>query len=83
MDVASRGGVCLWLHGHRHQPYFFDQPDWAPFPAICAGSGTEWGIWSYNEYTVEGLNLRAVRRAFDPVAHRFQDAQEFNVRLKG
>ena len=83
LAVAKLGGVCLWLHGHRHDPYFFDKPAWAPFPAICAGSGTEWGIWSYNEYTVEGTTLKAVRRAFDPASHRFQDAQEFHVRLPG
>ncbi len=83
LAVARTGGVCLWLHGHRHQPYYFEQPSWAPFPAICAGSGTEWGIWSYNEYTVEGMTLRAVRRAFDPQTHRFQDAQQFEVQLPG
>jgi 3',5'-cyclic AMP phosphodiesterase CpdA len=83
LAVAKAGGVCLWLHGHRHEPYFFEQPHWAPFPAICAGSGTEWGIWSYNEYTVGGTTLKAVRRAFDPETHRFQDAQAFEVPLPG
>jgi 3',5'-cyclic AMP phosphodiesterase CpdA len=81
LAIARSGGVSLWLHGHRHQPYYFDQPDWAPFPAICAGSGTEWGIWSYNEYTVGRDRVHAVRRAFDPKAHRFQDAQMFDVPL--
>jgi 3',5'-cyclic AMP phosphodiesterase CpdA len=83
LAVAKSGGVCLWLHGHRHEPYFFDRPHWAPFSAICAGSGTEWGIWSYNEYTVGGMTLKAVRRAFDPQTHGFQDAQKFEVRLPG
>jgi 3',5'-cyclic AMP phosphodiesterase CpdA len=83
LAVAKLGGVCLWLHGHRHDPYFFDQPAWAPFPAICAGSGTERGVWSYNEYIIDGASLKAVRRAFDPAADRFEDAQSFEVRLPG
>jgi 3',5'-cyclic AMP phosphodiesterase CpdA len=83
LAIAKAGGVCLWLHGHRHTPYFFDQPAWAPFPAICVGSGTQQDIWSYNEYTVEGTRLKVLRRAFDPAAGRFEDAQTFEVRLPG
>jgi 3',5'-cyclic AMP phosphodiesterase CpdA len=81
LEIARAGGVRLWLHGHRHSPYFFDQPAWAPFPAICAGSGTQTGIWSYNEYTVGETILKAVRRSFDPAANRFRDAETFEVRL--
>lgn len=79
--IAKSGGVCLWLHGHRHQPYFFDQPPWAPFPTICAGSGTQGGIWSYNEYAVEASGLRATRRVFDPEAGRFRDVETFELRF--
>ena len=82
LAIAQAGGVRLWLHGHRHSPYFFDQPAWALFPAICAGSGTHAGIWSYNEYTVDGPTLRAIRRAFDPATGRFGDVESFNVRLQ-
>jgi 3',5'-cyclic AMP phosphodiesterase CpdA len=81
LAAARTGGVCLWLHGHRHEPYFFDQPNWAPFPAICAGSGTQQDIWSYNEYTVHSDRLNVVRRTFDLTTLRFQDAQQFEVRL--
>jgi 3',5'-cyclic AMP phosphodiesterase CpdA len=81
LAIAEAGGIGLWLHGHRHTPYFFDRPDWAPFPTICVGSSTQRNIWSYNEYTVEGTLVRAVRRAFDPAANRFEDAQAFEVRL--
>jgi 3',5'-cyclic AMP phosphodiesterase CpdA len=83
LAVAKLGGVCLWLHGHRHDPYFFDQRAWAPFPAICAGSGTERGVWSYNEYTIDGPDLQGVRRAFDPALGRFVDTQAFDIRLPG
>jgi 3',5'-cyclic AMP phosphodiesterase CpdA len=81
LAIAKAGGVGLWLHGHRHTPYFFDRPTWAPFPAICAGSSTQQGIWSYNEYTVDGSSVRVARRVFDPAANRFEDAQTFDVRL--
>jgi 3',5'-cyclic AMP phosphodiesterase CpdA len=81
LAIAKAGGVGLWLHGHRHTPYFFDRPSWAPFPAICAGSSTQKGIWSYNEYTVEDSVVHAVRRVFDPAANRFDDAHAFDVRL--
>jgi 3',5'-cyclic AMP phosphodiesterase CpdA len=81
LQVARAGGIALWLHGHRHSPYVIDQPAWAPFPAICAGSGTQKGIWSYNEYTVAGETVHAVRRAFDPTAGRYRDMEEFRSRL--
>jgi 3',5'-cyclic AMP phosphodiesterase CpdA len=81
--VAAKGGVCLWLHGHRHEPYFFEQLPSVPFAAICAGTATEHGIWSYNEYTIDGNDFRAVRRAFDPESGTFKDAQEFVLFLPG
>ncbi len=82
LAVAKAGGVCLWLHGHRHEPYFFDTPTWAPFPTVCAGSGTQGGIWSYNEYTVDATGLRATRRVFDPDARQFRDVQTFAPALR-
>jgi 3',5'-cyclic AMP phosphodiesterase CpdA len=81
LAIAKEGGVRLWLHGHRHEPYYFDQPAWAPFPSICAGSGTQSGIWSYNEYSIEGPTLKAARRAFDAAAGGFRNVQEFEVPL--
>ncbi len=39
--VATRGGVGLWLHGHRHRPYFHQTRALVPFPVICAGSATQ------------------------------------------
>lgn len=83
LAVAAAGGVCLWLHGHRHEPYFFEQAPDAPFPAICAGAATQHGIWSYNEYTIDGASFRALRRAFNPDVGRFEDAQEFELTLPG
>jgi 3',5'-cyclic AMP phosphodiesterase CpdA len=81
LAIAREGGVCLWLHGHRHDPYVIDRPAWAPFPAICAGSGTQWGVGSYNEYTIDGTSLHGLRRAFDPATERFQDVERFDLQL--
>jgi 3',5'-cyclic AMP phosphodiesterase CpdA len=81
VEVATAGGVCLWLHGHRHGPYHLQRPPGAPFPAICAGSATQSGIWSYNEYTIEPGRLRALRRVFDDKRDDFSDREEFELEL--
>src|SRR5438270_371994 len=39
--VAERGGVVLWVHGHRHTPYHLTPPPLSPFPVVCAGSATQ------------------------------------------
>jgi 3',5'-cyclic AMP phosphodiesterase CpdA len=80
--VAAEGGVSLWLHGHRHRPYFLPESFAAPFPVICAGSATQTNIWVYNEYTIAGNSLRGVRRVFCPKEQLFQDKEEFELTLK-
>ena len=82
IDVAAAGGVCLWLHGHRHSFYWFQEPNWAPFPVICAGSATQTGLWSYGEYVIEGNRLQGLRRAFDPQTDAFRDRDRFELTLK-
>jgi 3',5'-cyclic AMP phosphodiesterase CpdA len=79
--VAVRGGVCLWLHGHRHGSYHHLQSRHAPFPVICAGSATQNGRWSYGEYTITGNHFQALRRVFDSDAGRFRDAATFEIEL--
>jgi 3',5'-cyclic AMP phosphodiesterase CpdA len=81
VDVAARGGVCLWLHGHRHGSYYHANPGQAPFPVICAGSATMRGCWSYQRYTIRGSHFTARRRAFDPRQGTFTDAGEFTLEL--
>jgi len=81
MDVAARGGVCLWLHGHRHGSYHNDNPGQAPFPVICAGSATQRGCWSYLRYDIAGNRLAALRREFDPQRGAFRDAETFALEL--
>jgi 3',5'-cyclic AMP phosphodiesterase CpdA len=80
--VAARGGICLWLHGHRHGAYHHCSRDSAPFPVICAGSATQSGRWSYGEYTIEGNDFQALQRVFCPGQGSFQDSETFDLQLR-
>jgi hypothetical protein len=79
--VAADGGVGVWLHGHRHHPYFVGKPPQAPFPAICAGSATQIGLESYGEYTLTGRHLVARRRIYDRGSRDFRDGEMFELDL--
>ncbi len=86
IDVAREGGISLWLHGHRHGPYYHQRPPedafpLADFPVICAGSATQNKRWSYGEYTIAGRRLTGVRRVWDLEEARFRDAFEFELTL--
>jgi 3',5'-cyclic AMP phosphodiesterase CpdA len=81
VTAAARGGVSLWLHGHRHHPYFHPPTDMAPFPVICAGSATQTRRWSYSDYTLTGNHLRVVRRGYDAEIGHFQDCDAFELEL--
>jgi 3',5'-cyclic AMP phosphodiesterase CpdA len=81
LAVARRGGIGLWLHGHRHDAYHHPVSDFAPFPVICAGSATQHAFWSYKDYTLTGRRLRAVQRVYDEQAECFRDARTFEVEL--
>lgn len=83
LRIAIAGKVGLWLHGHRHGPYHHIVVGDAPFPQICAGSATQEGAWSYGEYTVEGWQLQALRRAWNPKEARFEDVERFHFELFG
>jgi 3',5'-cyclic AMP phosphodiesterase CpdA len=79
--VAADGGVILWLHGHRHTPYFVSRSKVAPFPAICAGSATQAGTGSYCEYMVTTGRLTARRRIFDCTSGAFRHGEMFEIEL--
>ncbi len=81
IDVATRGGVRLWLHGHRHGAYYHERPPQAPFPVICAGSATQSGRWSYGEYTITGRHFHGVRRIYSDLEKGFKDAVSFEMEL--
>ncbi len=80
--VAAAGGVSLWLHGHRHPFYWFQETAFAPFPVICAGSATQAGLWSYGEYVIDGNRIEGTRRTFDPQGDAFQDKERFELTLR-
>jgi 3',5'-cyclic AMP phosphodiesterase CpdA len=79
--VAARGGVCLWLHGHRHSAYRIVETSLAPFPVICAGSATQYGLWSYGEYTLSGRLVHVTRRVFSAETHGFVDAESSELEM--
>jgi 3',5'-cyclic AMP phosphodiesterase CpdA len=79
VSVARRGGVVLWLHGHRHDPYL--HADGLPFPVICAGSATQHGRWSYSEYVLTGPRLSAVQRVYDEASEQFREGRTFELEL--
>jgi 3',5'-cyclic AMP phosphodiesterase CpdA len=81
LALAARGGVCLWLHGHRHDAYFHPASDQIPFPVICAGSATHRDRWSYHLYTITGPRLLGVKRTFHPEEGIFRDAGSFELTL--
>lgn len=78
LAVAEQGGVCLWLHGHQHRPYYRD----SPLPIVCAGSATQSGIWGYNHYTLDGPLLHGARRQFEPETKGFREVETFELRLR-
>jgi 3',5'-cyclic AMP phosphodiesterase CpdA len=81
LEVARRGGIGLWLHGHRHNNYHHASSEDVPFPVICAGSATQSGLWSYSDYTVTEHTLRATQRMYQPGLGRFEDAGSFELEL--
>jgi len=81
VEVAAQGGACLWLHGHRHDPYHFALAERAPFPVICAGSATQSGHWSYGDYTIRGRRLTARQRVFEPGRGAFAEGPAFELEL--
>jgi 3',5'-cyclic AMP phosphodiesterase CpdA len=81
LEVAAQGGVAVWLHGHRHHPYHTLPTALIPIPAVCAGSGTQHGIWTYAEYTFDGEHLRVQRRRYQPTTGRFEPAEAFDLPL--
>jgi 3',5'-cyclic AMP phosphodiesterase CpdA len=82
ITVAAQGGVCLWLHGHRHGAYRICERN-IPFPVVCAGSATQYGYWSYGQYKISGRHFYATRRVFSPLSQRFEKGESFELQLPG
>jgi 3',5'-cyclic AMP phosphodiesterase CpdA len=82
LRIAADGGVALWLHGHIHRPFVLARDQVAPFPVICAGSGTQTGVWVYNEYVITGHRLAMTRRRYSPSVEAYHDQDVFETELK-
>lgn len=74
--------ISLWLHGHIHKPYLLEAGDDLPLATICAGSGTQIQRWCYNDYQLDGADLRIRQRVFNPESQRFDDGYQKTIRLK-
>jgi 3',5'-cyclic AMP phosphodiesterase CpdA len=83
ISVASEGGVCLWLHGHRHGFYHHAAGILAPFPVICSGSATQMGTLAFGEYILHDAALEVHQRVFDPQAGAFRQMDAFDLALSG
>jgi 3',5'-cyclic AMP phosphodiesterase CpdA len=81
VQIAEWGGVQLWLHGHRHEPYIILKPPMATFPVICAGSATQTNLWSYFEYLLTSEQIQVKRRFFDALGNRFQEGENVTIPL--
>ena len=78
-DLAREHGIKLWLHGHRHVNYFRPADASLPFPVVCAGSATQHGRWSYNEYTFVDGKMHGRRRVWSPETGAFVDGDGFSL----
>ena len=78
-DLARDAGVKLWLHGHRHVNYSRHGDASLPFAVVCAGSATQFGRWSYNEYTFVDGQMHARRRVWSPDKSAFIDGDGFSI----
>ena len=81
LDVCLRAGICLWLHGHRHTPYWLRASAHLPFPIICAGSLGQRGHWSYGEYLIQPRWLQGIRRMYSPSVDGFVEDERFELTL--
>ena len=81
LNVAAKGKVSLWLHGHRHDQFYHPTSSDVPFPVLCAGSATQNGKWSYSRYSILHGKLGVECRSFNPVTGLFHKAESFELYL--
>ena len=81
LAVARRGGICLWLHGHRHGAYHLARSPAATIPILCAGSATQEGRWSYGEYAIDGRKCHVIRRVYSASTQAFLEGEMFDFEL--
>jgi 3',5'-cyclic AMP phosphodiesterase CpdA len=81
IETAQDGNIALWLHGHRHEPYFLLPSPTCNIPSLCAGSGTQEGLWTYAEHAFDGKTWQVSRRCYQPATQRFEEGERFDVSI--
>lgn len=82
LQVAIRGGVQLWLHGHRHHSYVVPATPERPITALCVGSGTMSDHWSYGEYVIEDGTMLVRQYTYQPDQGHYIQKQEQRLELQ-
>jgi 3',5'-cyclic AMP phosphodiesterase CpdA len=80
-EIARQHGVRLWVHGHRHTPYFLPAEGDRPFHLCCAGSMTQSTRWSYAIYELEEDRLRIHRRKWNEQLGQFENSPEASIEV--
>jgi 3',5'-cyclic AMP phosphodiesterase CpdA len=79
LEAARSARISAWLHGHRHKAYCLTGT--LPFPVICSGSATDSTCWTYQQYEIDGRDLRIHRRVFRLASGRFEAGDSQHVTL--
>lgn len=82
LAVATKYGVQLWLHGHRHHSYLVPATPERPVAALCVGSGTMHDHWSYGEYLFDQSKFIVRQHTYQPELGKFAHSQEMVLSLK-
>jgi 3',5'-cyclic AMP phosphodiesterase CpdA len=72
-------GVRLWLHGHRHDNFFIPSSKELPISFACAGSLTQEGRRTYNEYLLAHGTLTIIRKQYDANLGTFHKFAEHSL----
>lgn len=81
LETARHCRIGLWVHGHIHRDFVLQPTKEIPFPIVCAGSTTQSNRMSYYHYTIEGYEIQAIRRVYDPHENRFVDRETFSLEM--
>ena len=81
LETARRCNIGLWLHGHIHRDFVLQPTAEIPFPIVCAGSTTQSNRMSYYHYTIEGHEVSAIRRVYEPTKERFVDRETYRLKM--
>jgi 3',5'-cyclic AMP phosphodiesterase CpdA len=81
VEVARRGKIVAWLHGHLHTAYHLIPSHHLPFALLCAGSTTHKDLWTYGDYTLSANRLLIQWRTWDDPKGCFRDGARIELEL--